>query len=300
VSQEITYIPLDAIIVSPQNVRKDLGDLAGLTASADEIGIQEPIGVRKVGGKYEVYKGSRRVAAARKAGHTTIPAIVQEVTDSEAALRSLIENLQRKDLTVVERVAGYKALQALDPVYFNLHELARATGLSPQKISQDFQADKIRCKLQSFGIEVSSDLMPSHEKRQRGEVLPEYHAVLVYQAITAFVTKGVISEAVADEEMYTLAKRIVPLPQAEAKSYIEDLKQRLKQQSSPAVLPVDGDQAPPWESQAAAPSQEDGGQVTCACCEQALTLIHYGDGTHEIKRQPYPLEDQQALPGFTP
>jgi hypothetical protein len=225
---------------------------------------------------------------------------VEELTDAQAMLRSLIENLQRKDLTVLERVEGYKALQALDPVYFNLHELARVTGQTHQKISQDFQAYDVRTKLSSFGIELASHLPPSHEKRQLGEVLPEYHAVLVYQAITTFVIKGVISEAASNEEMYKLAKQIAPLPQAEAKSYIEGLKRRLKQQPSPAVLPVDGDQAPPWDFEPAAPSQEDGGQVTCACCEHQFTLIHYGDDDHQIIRQPLHLEDQQALPGFTP
>jgi ParB/RepB/Spo0J family partition protein len=280
------------------NVRTDLGDLTGLTQSIADIGVQDAIHVRQVGEKFEVYDGFRRVAAARNAGHGTIPAIVEELTDAQAMLRSLIENLQRKDLTVVERVEGYKALQELDPVYSNLHELARATGLSPQKISQDFQADKIRTKLQSFGIEVSSDLTPSHEKRQRGEALPEYHAVLVYQAITALVTKGAITKATADEEMYKLAKLIAPLPQAEAKSYIEGLKRRLKQQPSPALFPVDGDQVPPWEFQPAAPSQEDGGLVTCAYCEQALTLVHYGDGTHAVTPQPSHPADQQELPGL--
>jgi ParB-like nuclease domain len=251
-------------------------------------------------GSTSVYDGFRRVAASRNAGFTTIPAIVEALTAAQAMLRSLIENLQRKDLTVVERVEGYKALQELDPVYHSKHELARVTGLTHQKISQEFQAYDVRTKLDSFGIEVASHSPPSDEKRQRGEVLPEYHAVLVYQAITALVSKGVISEAAADEELYKLAKLIAPLPRAEAKVYIDGLKRRLKQQPSPAVLPVDRDQAPPWECQPAVPSQEDGGLVTCACCKEPLTLIHYGDGTHEIKWQPSRLEDQQELPSFTP
>jgi len=202
-------------------------------------------------------------------------------------------------------VEGYKALQALDSMYYNLHELARATGLSPQKISQDFQAYEVRAKLRSFGIEISSDLMPTHERRQRGEVLPEYHAVLVYQAVNALVAKGVIPEAAVDEEMCRLAKQVAPLPQAEAKAYIEAVKGRQAHPTDPASQPVEGDLTRLSQFQPAAASHgEDGGQVTCACCDQALTLIHYGDGDHQVKRyamhpETHP-ENQPELPDFSP
>jgi ParB/RepB/Spo0J family partition protein len=299
-SQGIRDIPLDDIVISAQNVRKDPGDLAGLTQSVADIGVQDPIHVRQVGEKYEVYDGFRRVLAARSAGHKTIPAIVEEVTDSQATLFSLIENLQRKDLTVVERVEGYRALQALDPVYYNLHELARATGLSPQKISQDFQAYEVRAKLRTFGIEISSDLMPTHERRQRGEVLPEYHAVLVYQAISSLVASGVITEAAADEEMYQLAKLIAPLPQAEAKVYIESMKSRREHDSDQASQPVEAEHISSWQSQPAAIQGEAGGLITCACCEQDFTLIHVGNNTHQVKPHSIHLEDQKGLPGLEP
>ena len=289
--QKITQIQLDDIIASMVNVRKEPGDITALTQSIEDFGVQDPIHVRQVGEKYEVYDGFRRVRASRDAGLKTIPAIVEEVTEAQAALFSLIENLQRKDLTVVERVEGYKALQALDPVYHSKHELARVTGQTHQKISQDFQAYDVRNKLSSFGIEVASHLPPSDEKRQRGEVLPEYHAVLVYQAISSLVASGVITEAAADEEMFQLAKLIAPLPQAEAKSTIEAVKAGRTPQNSLAPQPVDSEQVPPWHVQPAeALQEEDGGQVTCTCCKEPLTLIHFGDGTHEVIQQPHDLE----------
>jgi ParB/RepB/Spo0J family partition protein len=299
-SQELREIALDDLINSPLNVRKDPGDLVGLTESAQDVGVQDPIHVRPVGEKYEVYAGSRRVAAARMAGLTTIPAIVDEVSDAEAKRISLVENILRKRLSVVERVEGYKDLMELDPVYRIREVLARATGQTHQKISQDFQAYEIRTKLLSFGIEVASDLPPTHEKRQRGEVLPEYHAVLVSQAIAALVASGVITEAAADEEMYRLAKLIAPLPQAEAKVYIEGVKGRRKHQNSPATQPVDGEQPLSWQFQPAATIQgEAGGQVTCACCEEPLTLVHYGDGDHQVKPHTLRQENQQELPGLS-
>ena len=49
----------------------------------------------------------------------------------------------------------------------------------------------------------------------------------------------------------------------------------------------------------AAPNQgEVGAIVTCACCDQELTLIHRRNGTHQVKRYSIHLADQQELPGF--
>jgi ParB/RepB/Spo0J family partition protein len=301
VSQGIRDIPLDDIIINSLNVRKDPGDLMGLTDSITEIGVQVHVHVRPIGEQFEVIAGSRRVAAARKAGLQTIPAIVHAISEVEAKRLSLVENIVRKRLSVVERVEGYKDLQDLEPKYHNYHELARATGQTHQKISQDFQAYDIRTKLLSFGIEVASDLPPSDERRQRGEVLPECHAVLVYQAISFLVANGVITEAAADAELYQLAKLIAPLPQAEAKVYIEAVKGRRAHPTDPVSQPVAGDQTLLWQYQpVAAIHGEDGGQVTCACCEEPLTLVHYGDGDHQVKRSAMHPADQQELPGLSP
>jgi ParB family chromosome partitioning protein len=128
VSQVIRHIELDSLINSPLNVRKDPGDLDELTASITGSGVLAPILVRPKGDMYEVIAGSRRVAAARRAGHTTIPAIVVEVTDARAKLLSLIENLQRKDISIIERVEGYKALLDLNPAY-TYYTLAQDIGV---------------------------------------------------------------------------------------------------------------------------------------------------------------------------
>jgi hypothetical protein len=105
------------------------------------------------------------------------------------------------------------------------------------------------------------------------------------------VSKGAISQDAAADELYRLAKLIAPLPQAEAKSTIEAVKAGRTPQNSLAPQPVDSEQIPPWHVQPAEELQEeDGGQVTCACCKEPLTLIHFGDGTHEVIQQPHDLE----------
>jgi ParB family chromosome partitioning protein len=71
----------------------------------------QPILVReKGGGIYECIAGERRLRAAKKAGLKEVPAIIKPISDEEAALIALIENLQRKNLNPLEEAFGYKNL----------------------------------------------------------------------------------------------------------------------------------------------------------------------------------------------
>ena len=89
-------------------------DEAALSELADSIaahGLLEPIVVRKKeNGYYEIIAGERRWRACRMAGLKSVPAIVKVLSDEEAALLSLIENLQREDLNPVEEALGYRDL----------------------------------------------------------------------------------------------------------------------------------------------------------------------------------------------
>jgi ParB family chromosome partitioning protein len=100
----VMEIELDKCRTSRFNARKNQGDLSELTESIISIGVLELPQVRLRGdGYYEVIAGGRRVEAARKAGLKTITVVVVEVSDTEALLRSLIENVHRKDLSLEER-----------------------------------------------------------------------------------------------------------------------------------------------------------------------------------------------------
>lgn len=87
-----------------------------LVESVIKVGVLQPILVRPFHEvfpgqpRYEVVCGHRRLAAAREAGLETIPAILRDLTDDEAAQIALIENLQREDLTPIDEATGYQAL----------------------------------------------------------------------------------------------------------------------------------------------------------------------------------------------
>ena len=85
--------------------------LSELAKSIEQNGIIQPLLVRPTAdGGYQLIAGERRWRAARMAGLHEVPVNIREMTDEEASLISLIENLQREDLNPVEEAQGYKYL----------------------------------------------------------------------------------------------------------------------------------------------------------------------------------------------
>jgi ParB family chromosome partitioning protein len=106
-------IPISKIKPNPSQPRKIFRpeDLQELTQSIKEKGVLQPIIVRKKGDGWEIIAGERRFRASQKLGLLTIPAKEIEASDVEALEWSLIENLQRTDLSPLEEAEGYQRLQ---------------------------------------------------------------------------------------------------------------------------------------------------------------------------------------------
>ena len=132
---------------------REVFDETGLEELADSIrehGVIQPIIVRKVGDKYELIAGERRTKASAMAGKTTIPAIVRDMDDKESAKVSLLENLQRKNLSPIEEARTFKRILEMDNM--TQGDLARTMGKSQPMI-----ANKLR--LLSLPEEVQDALM---------------------------------------------------------------------------------------------------------------------------------------------
>ena len=104
-------IEIDRIAPNPEQPRTEFGDLSELTASIKEKGVLEPLLVLAKGdGTYMIIAGERRWRASRLAGLTEVPCIQVDTDEQGVAEIALIENLQRRDLTVWEEADGLKAL----------------------------------------------------------------------------------------------------------------------------------------------------------------------------------------------
>lgn len=112
----IIVAPLDKIVLpqTPQPRRYFKPEaMQSLVNSVNKNGVLQNIVLRPVGDNYELVAGERRYRAAIDAGLTEVPAIIREMTDSEALEFTLTENLQREDLNLLEETEGTLDLLAL-------------------------------------------------------------------------------------------------------------------------------------------------------------------------------------------
>lgn len=152
----VREVKLESLVPSPFQMREDFSpeNLQELADSIREKGVLEPILVRPRGDKFEIIAGERRVRAAKLAGMEKVPVLVKEVGDREAMEIALIENLQREELTPLERARGYEML--IKKFNFTHEEIARRLGKSrasvtntlrllrlPEEIKRDLQEGRI-------------------------------------------------------------------------------------------------------------------------------------------------------------
>ncbi len=125
---ELRQIKLSQIVVDPDQPRKkfDEADIEELATSISEHGVVQPIIVTPYNGGYQVVAGERRFRASKVAGLDKIPALVRTLTDQHKLEISLIENLQRKDLNVMETATAYLKLR--DQFNLTLEQIGKRVG----------------------------------------------------------------------------------------------------------------------------------------------------------------------------
>jgi ParB family chromosome partitioning protein len=107
-----------------------------LASSIKEVGLLEPIIVRPVKTEFEVVVGERRYRASQQAGLERIPAIVREYTDVEVVQSNLVENVQREELSAIEKGKVCKYLLEKCPdKYPSQKAIAEKIGISPETVS---------------------------------------------------------------------------------------------------------------------------------------------------------------------
>ena len=105
-------LEIDRITPNRYQPRKTFDDteLLELTDSIKSQGVLQPLLVREAEMDYELVAGERRLRAARRAGLTTVPVLVKDLSDAETLEISIVENIQREDLNPVEEAQAYHSL----------------------------------------------------------------------------------------------------------------------------------------------------------------------------------------------
>jgi ParB/RepB/Spo0J family partition protein len=128
----VRQIPIDRIDPNPEQPRLefDEGALDELAASIREHGVLQPVLVRpRPGNRFQLIAGERRWRASRRAGQDVIPALVEDIDDETALEISIIENLQREDLSPLDEATMYD-------------RMIREHGYSIRKLAEKLGKDK--------------------------------------------------------------------------------------------------------------------------------------------------------------
>ena len=134
-SDEVMEIPVNEVRPNPYQPRKTFNEdaLNELAESIKNYGVFQPIIVKKGIKGYDLIAGERRLRASRIAGMEKIPAIVKEFTDEEMREISLLENIQRENLTSIELAWAYKGI--IDNLDITQEDLAKKIGKSRSHIT---------------------------------------------------------------------------------------------------------------------------------------------------------------------
>jgi ParB family transcriptional regulator, chromosome partitioning protein len=200
-STGLLEVPANAIAPNPKQPRSRFDDetLKELAASIREVGILQPIVVRRTGQGYEVVTGERRLRAAKLAGLATVPVVLRDSDDSDLLREALIENIHREDLNPIELGEAFR--QLLDELGLKQEELADRVGVSRSHI-----ANTIR--LLALPFEVQQLL--TDEKISAGHA----RALLALgdQDAIASLSLRVVAEDLSVREIEEIVRRFIEAP----------------------------------------------------------------------------------------
>lgn len=156
-SEKVSFIKTSEIKENPFQPRTNYNDakLSELIASIKEKGVIQPILVRQAGNTYEVIAGERRLRAARSLKIEEIPVIVKAVSDQEALVLALVENIQREELNAIEEARAFKRL--IEDFNFTQDAVAQSVGKDRSTISNLLRLLKLPEEIQKsvFNEEIS-------------------------------------------------------------------------------------------------------------------------------------------------
>ncbi len=154
--QETNKMSISSIIPNKFQPRKkfDNLDLEELANSIKERGILQPIIVRHSkdeNGKYEIVAGERRWQAAQRAGLHEIPVIIIDIDNLKSLEFAIIENVQRKDLNIIEEATSYQRL--IDEFSYDQYKVSKFIGKSRSHISNCLRLLSLSEKLKNYIVE---------------------------------------------------------------------------------------------------------------------------------------------------
>ena len=237
--ENIIEVPVEDILPNRFQPRLafDEKELSELANSILKYGVIQPVILRKIGDKYEIVAGERRYKATVLAGLKTIPAIVKTTDDNTSAEIALLENLQRKNLTVIEEAQSFKKL--IDRG-FTQGEIANKMGISQSSIANKLRLLNLPTKVQDallfnkISERHARSLLSLNDKEKQEKLLDK----IINERLTVRQTEDEINKELNNfDEVDDIPSDIRKF--IERDEYIEELKEPEKQIDIPEIVEID-------------------------------------------------------------
>ena len=149
-TEELLQVSVDQIDPNPLQARTIFQNerLQELSQSIKANGVIQPLVVRRRGGRYQLVAGERRWRAAKLGGLTRVPVVVQELSDEQLLEVTLIENIQREDLTAIEVARAFDRL--VKELNLSHEEIASRTGKDRTTITNTLRLLRLPSDIQQL------------------------------------------------------------------------------------------------------------------------------------------------------
>ena len=208
---EMSEVAINLIAPNPQQPRTQFDEesLSELAASIAELGIIQPITLRRSGDKYIIISGERRWRAAQMVGIEYLPAYIREVEDEDLHAMALVENIQRQDLNAIEIALGMQRL--IDECGLTQEAMAEKVGKKRSTVSNYM-------RLLSLPAEVQLALKEGIITMGHAKAIAALDADMQLKAL-----KRCIKKALPVRQMEQLARKLSEAPHADSSTDNEEL-----------------------------------------------------------------------------
>jgi ParB family chromosome partitioning protein len=205
-------VPVGAVQPNPRQPRILFGEeaLEGLTLSIREVGVLQPIVVRRTAEGYELIAGERRLRAAQRAGLATIPAVVRDSDDTESLREALIENIHREDLGPMELAEAFREL--LEELDTTQETLAERLGMSRSHIANTIRLLQLSTEVQRLLAE--DKIQAGHGRALLSLGDEEAQVSLALRAAAEELSVREVEELVRNYSEHPAATTTKPAPKA--------------------------------------------------------------------------------------
>ncbi len=202
-SSALREVPIGNIKPNPRQPRTSFDEetMSSLAASIKELGVLQPVLVRRIGDEssdeFELIAGERRWRASRRAGLHTIPVLIQTSDDTHSLEQALVENLHRQDLNVLEEAAAYQ--QLIEEFGFTHDQVATRVGKSRTAVTNILRLLQLPSGVQRLLAE--GQISAGHARALLGTPDRGYQEVLARTAVADGLTVRAIEDLVREHNL---------------------------------------------------------------------------------------------------